>query len=963
MILPRLNLIPRELTQFLSIVGCTCILTVSAKAEAPAPRVTASAAPAPLVDSDGSIQWDDLHYQTKPDGAPMYLVSLQGVLIEGSKFTIKDPNGATHSNLLPWEIRQRVTSAGLVIDEPIKIQAATGRYRVETALECDRKLNCLIDFTAEGYTADSLTFNLPLETYASQQFVVDGELFDYGSLKVAQDARRRVLLPRRAFNEFSSMPSGGLAFTMQSHSELEVEVISSVDWKGHRSYWVSFYPADGQIIDYTLKMPAYDASAVAAFDAERPQNILANSSFELGREEWGVIFGKRDVSSTWIVSDGDASHGAHALQVNIVPQVAPYESAHKGATIASDYFQGRPLERLTVSADLKGTVSGQEVQLQLRYVPVALVPNRGSNLIEKTVTLSNEWARYSFDVRLPMAAKNAYAIAIEIPQTTEAATVHLDAVTVTAAGHSEYQPKADLEVLSDTVRYRRLYEPGETFDLVTTIRNDGASSAPAVARITLSDTNGALLFKSEQSVDVAAGANQVVRWDIPPFEKQGMYRVTVESGASYSEFVQHQTLSLAVLRGRDVDGADPSNKFGVNITDLREFWALERLGMGWSRFTFDCGLGLLMPQKGQWNQAHADKLSALLDYQASFGVSPLAVLGPGMPKWASRAPEGSSVFRAYTPTDDAEPYFVDYLNRLMEMADGRLYAIETWNEPDIPLFYRGTVQEMADFTTLAYDTIKAKNPEIEVVGLGLATPAETYNRFLRKVLEQTGVAPYDAISYHPYTEGRRHPARGEFREVVQGIHGVIAEFGKVPPLWATEFGYFGLGADAKPFVPFKNPFVAREILDEAESAAAYIQAICTAFANGVEKTFYFTLLEGNLLDRWLQGWVGPGGRSVESGFVAAATACDLMNGADCLGQSELTDGIWQTQFSRGGTRDFVVLWSETGAHTIELKTNSKVYGCDLFGNRFELHPQSGVIRFSVGPTPLYLVLSNLTEYL
>ena len=113
-------------------------------------------------------------------------------------------------------------------------------------------------------------------------------------------------------------------------------------------------------------------------------------------------------------------------------------------------------------------------------------------------------------------------------------------------------------------------------------------------------------------------------------------------------------------------------------------------------------MGRLINQQGQWNQEHADSLSALLDYQATFGVTPLAVLGPGIPKWASRAPKGSSVYRAYTPKESAQDYFVNYLNRLIEMAGGRLHAIETWNEPDIPLFYRGTVEEMADFSTLAY---------------------------------------------------------------------------------------------------------------------------------------------------------------------------------------------------------------------------------------------------------------------
>ena len=45
-----------------------------------------------------------------------------------------------------------------------------------------------------------------------------------------------------------------------------------------------------------------------------------------------------------------------------------------------------------------------------------------------------------------------------------------------------------------------------------------------------------------------------------------------------------------------------------------------------------------MFSKGVWNHQHEKRLSALLDYQKEFGVTPLAVLGPGIPKWASSGP-------------------------------------------------------------------------------------------------------------------------------------------------------------------------------------------------------------------------------------------------------------------------------------------------------------------------------------
>ena len=456
-----------------------------------------------------------------------------------------------------------------------------------------------------------------------------------------------------------------------------------VDWKGHRAYWVNFYPTDGGVIDYQLSLPDFDATALAAFDAQRPQNILPNSSFELGREEWGIIFGKFDLSSRWNIDSSTASHGANALRVDLVPRTAAYEAEQKGATIASDYFQGRPLERLTISADLKASKVGQVVKLQLRYVPVALVPNRGSDLIEKTITLTDGWQRYSFDVRLPLAAKDAYAVSIKVPARKDAVSVYLDAVTVTGVGQHKYQPQSYIEALSDTQRYRRIYEPGEAFDLTTYVRNDSAESRHVTSHLEIRMIR-VLCHKAEAQVLLGPAKNDEIDCKVNIYRARYVsYKVRTE--ASDTGYLGLQSLSLAMLRKRSVNKVNPSNRFGAKITDLREFWALERIGIGWSRFTFDCGLGRLMNHQGQWNQAHADSLSALLDYQASFGVTPLAVLGPGIPKWASRAPKGSSVFRSYTPKESAQEHFIDYLN-LIEMASGRLHAIETWNEPDIPLF-------------------------------------------------------------------------------------------------------------------------------------------------------------------------------------------------------------------------------------------------------------------------------------
>ena len=107
-------------------------------------------------------------------------------------------------------------------------------------------------------------------------------------------------------------------------------------------------------------------------------------------------------------------------------------------------------------------------------------------------------------------------------------------------------------------------------------------------RLTIRDAAGSVLHRQlRESIPVAAKSNYEINWELPNFYKQGMYRIGIEVGASIDTLRDSHALSLAVLRGRDVNTVNTNNRLGVNITDLREFWALERIGIGWSRFTFD----------------------------------------------------------------------------------------------------------------------------------------------------------------------------------------------------------------------------------------------------------------------------------------------------------------------------------------------------------------------------------------
>ena len=128
------------------------------------------------------------------------------------------------------------------------------------------------------------------------------------------------------------------------------------------------------------------------------------------------------------------------------------------------------------------------------------------------------------------------------------------------------------------------------------MRNDSAQSGHVICHLEVRNDQGDVLHNEEAQVVVDPAKNALIEWQVPAFTQQGMYRIEVRTEASDAGYVGLQSLSLAMLRKRSVNKVNPSNRFGANITDLREFWALERIGIGWSRFTFDCGLGRLMHQ-------------------------------------------------------------------------------------------------------------------------------------------------------------------------------------------------------------------------------------------------------------------------------------------------------------------------------------------------------------------------------
>ncbi len=167
------------------------------------------------------------------------------------------------------------------------------------------------------------------------------------------------------------------------------------------------------------------------------------------------------------------------------------------------------------------------------------------------------------------------------------------------------------------------------------------------------------------------------------------------------------------------------------------------------------------------------------------------------------------------PPDDLGAYthFIDLL--LNDIGQGRVDAVEIWNEPNLIREWRGKLPfNGTGYMQLfrpAYDTIKAFDSNIIVVTAGLAPTGDSEgsvdDRTYLQQMYSAGLAQYEgiAIGFHPYSWGNppdfvccdHIPDRGWdddphffFANTLQEYRAIMEQNGDGNLLlWATEFGW------------------------------------------------------------------------------------------------------------------------------------------------------------------------------
>lgn len=248
----------------------------------------------------------------------------------------------------------------------------------------------------------------------------------------------------------------------------------------------------------------------------------------------------------------------------------------------------------------------------------------------------------------------------------------------------------------------------------------------------------------------------------------------------------------------------PDFGYGVNIADLKNAPYVNEMGFQWIKGFV--GWDSLEPKPGEYNWTDLSKV-VVAARDARLGLL-LRIDRP--PAWAH--PDNSE------PNAPPDPAFLDawgdMIEKVAQRSRGHVAAYEIWNEPNLswewgqrppdPVYY-------VEMLKVAYQRIKAVDPEVLVVSAGLApTQGDGGNQstdnltYLRKMYELGAGAYFDVLASHPYgfaLPPDADPQRAASFRSAEMERRVMVEFGDAAkPVWATESGWFldpaavGLGA-------------------------------------------------------------------------------------------------------------------------------------------------------------------------
>jgi hypothetical protein len=272
------------------------------------------------------------------------------------------------------------------------------------------------------------------------------------------------------------------------------------------------------------------------------------------------------------------------------------------------------------------------------------------------------------------------------------------------------------------------------------------------------------------------------------------------------------------------------------------------------------------------------------------GISPLVVL----------AFENPLYDQGDTPhTEEAIAAFARYAVEVVRHYGRQIKAVEVWNEFNGSFAHGPATEDRAGaylrLLRATYTAIKRERPDVTVVGGATAGVPLPY---WKKLLEGGALGSLDAVSIHPY----------RYDQTPEGIEQQVAELralmqassaGNLPPIWATEIGWFTKESDA----------VGDLAIDERVQAQFLVRAYVLLLSAQVERIYWYLLHDYQGLGMGLFQ-ENEKNRVTKPAARAYAALVEELRGARFVRRETTRSDFYAMTFTNG-TEDVRVVWSLT----------------------------------------------------
>jgi hypothetical protein len=248
--------------------------------------------------------------------------------------------------------------------------------------------------------------------------------------------------------------------------------------------------------------------------------------------------------------------------------------------------------------------------------------------------------------------------------------------------------------------------------------------------------------------------------------------------------------NVAAANTRPAISESPEFALGFNIADLSKAYLTRDLGLAWAKGYVNWET--VEPKRGEFRWGDPDNTVAAFQSQR------LRILlrVHGTPSWARPA----DTFLSYPPDDMAD--FGRFMAELAGRYRGQVAAYEIWNEPNLNYewgYLAPNPAQYAEMLRVAYRATKAVDPNVLIIGGGLATTGEGSPtamgdlEYLQGMYDAGARGHFDALGSHPYAFGHdpdyQDPWGLSLSRVTEQRQVMVANGDADTPIWITELGW------------------------------------------------------------------------------------------------------------------------------------------------------------------------------